>query len=156
MRLNKFELIENELYLVGNKEVNLRKRLEQNTLFDELPLILREKGSGTRQTMERFLNKKKFIIRKKMELTTNEAVKQAVIAGLGYSIMPLIGIRNEIDAGLIKIIPINGLPIKTMWRLIWLKEKKLSPVADAFLKYLHQEKANIIKNYFVYPSKLKH
>ena len=153
LRLNKFELLENELYLVGNKEVNQRKKMDQKTLFDQIPLILREQGSGTRQTMERFLNKRKFIIKKKMELTSNEAVKQAVIAGLGYSIMPLIGIWNEVDTGLIKIIPTPGLPIKTMWRLIWLKEKKLSPVADAFLKYLHQEKENIIKKNFNYSLK---
>ncbi len=156
LSLNKFDLLENELYLVGNKEMKLKKGVEQKKVLEELPLILREQGSGTRQTMERFLNKQKFMIRKKMELTTNEAVKQAVMAGLGYSIMPLIGIRNEIDAGLIKIIPINGLPIKTIWRLIWLKEKKLSPVADAFLKYLYQEKDNIIKNNFQHSLKQKH
>ena len=82
----------------------------------------------------------------------NEAVKQAVIAGLGYSIMPIIGIRNEIESGLLKIIPMKGLPIQTTWRLIWLKEKKLSPIAESYLNYLANEKDNIINNYFALPS----
>ena len=61
---------------------------------------------------------------KKIELTSNEAVKQAVLAGLGYSIMPLIGIKNELSNQDLEIIPLKGLPIITHWNLIWLKEKK--------------------------------
>ncbi len=57
-------------------------------------------------------------VKKKMELTSNEAVKQAVIAGMGFSIMPLIGIKNELQ-----IIPVKGFPIKSVWNLIWLKDK---------------------------------
>ena len=83
-----------------------------------------------------------------MELTSNEAVKQAVLAGLGYSIMPMIGIKTEVANGDIKIIPVKGLPIKTVWQLIWLKGKKLSPVAEAFAEYIQKEKDAIIKNYF--------
>jgi DNA-binding transcriptional LysR family regulator len=85
--------------------------------------------------------------RKKLELTSNEAVKQAVIAGLGISIMPLIGSRNEIETGHLKIIPAPGLPIKTTWRLIWLKEKKLSPIAASYLKYLETNLEEITKKF---------
>ena len=77
-----------------------------------------------------------------MELTSNEAVKQAVIAGLGYSIMPLIGIKNELLDGDLQIIPVKGFPIKSTWYLIWLKNKKLSPNAEAFLDYVNIEKQN--------------
>jgi hypothetical protein len=66
--------------------------------------------------------------------------------------MPIIGIRNEIENGLLKIIPMKGLPIQTTWRLIWLKEKKLSPIAESYLNYLANEKDNIINNYFALPS----
>jgi len=83
-----------------------------------------------------------------MELTSNEAVKQAVLAGLGLSIMPLIGIRNELKSGELKIIPTIGLPIKTKWRLIWLKEKNLSPVAKAFIEFVRKNKASIEKKHF--------
>lgn len=143
IHVNKFDLIENELFLVGNKSSehsnNIIKQLE------DLPFIFREEGSGTRQVMEKFIQKNKIKIKKKIELTSNEAVKQAIIAGLGYSIMPLIGIRNEIESGLLRIIPIKGLPIKTTWRLIWLKEKRLSPIAESYLEFLNKEKQNVIK-----------
>ena len=83
-----------------------------------------------------------------MELTSNEAVKQALLAGLGYSIMPLIGIRNELHNNELHIIPIKGLPIKTNWSLIWLKGKKHSPAALSFLSYLKKEKNKIVEKRF--------
>ena len=83
-----------------------------------------------------------------MELTSNEAVKQAVLAGLGYSIMPLIGIKNELLNHDLHIIPIKGMPIKTVWSLIWLKGKKLSPVSASLLTYLKKEKTKIVQAKF--------
>lgn len=93
--------------------------------------------------MEQFIQEHDLPILKKIELTSNEAVKQAVIAGLGYSIMPLIGIKDALKNGEVEIIPFKGLPIITNWNLIWLKSKKLSPVANAFLEYLEGEKDQI-------------
>ena len=84
----------------------------------------------------------------KLQLTSNEAVKQAVISGLGYSIMPLIGLKNELENGDLKIIPVAGFPIKSSWRLVWLKNKSLSPVATAFLNFIKKEKGSIIEHYF--------
>lgn len=147
MQLNKVNLLENKLYLVGNKET-VRTTKNPAVLFKEMPLLLREQGSGTRQTMEQFLKKKKITVLKKVELTSNEAVKQAVLAGLGYSIMPVIGIKNELELGQLQIIPVAGLPIKTTWRMIWLKGKKLSPVASAYLTYLRNEQERISRNHF--------
>ncbi len=145
IQVNKFDLIENELFLVGN---SLSENLKDiNKDFENMPFILREEGSGTRQVMEKFVQENKIKIKKKIELTSNEAVKQAIIAGLGYSIMPLIGIRNEIESGRLKIIPIKGLPIKTTWRLIWLKEKRLSPIAESYLEFLNTEKLKIINSF---------
>lgn len=89
-----------------------------------------------------------------MELTTNEAVKQAVIAGLGNSVMPLIGIRNELLNGDLKIIPAVGFPIKSKWHLIWLKEKKLSPVAEAYIDYIKKNKDKVLMNHFSWINKV--
>ena len=145
IQVEKFNLIPNELYLVGNKEVGPDIKIEEQ--LASTPFIFREKGSGTRQVMEKFIAKNKIKIKKKLELTSNEAVKHAIISGLGFSIMPLIGIRNEIQNGLLKIIPIKGLPLKTTWQLIWLKEKRLTPIAESYLKYLELEKKNIISKF---------
>lgn len=148
LSVNKISLLDNKLFLVGNKEAKTKKNVPVKELFEQLPLIFRENGSGTRQTMEKFITQHHLTVNKKMELTSNEAVKQAVVAGLGYSIMPLIGIKNELQNGDLKIIPVKGLPIKTVWRLIWLKGKNLSPVAASFLKYATDEKTTIVEKHF--------
>lgn len=148
LNIQKIDLLQNKLYLVGSNFTSTKSPLNSKIVFNELPLIFREKGSGTRQTMEKFIEKNKITALKKMELTSNEAVKQAVIANLGYSIMPLIGIKNELHNNALKIIPVKGLPIKTTWSLIWLKGKKHSPVASLFLEFVKKEKNKIVNDHF--------
>ena len=142
------ELLPNNLYLVGKNLIKRKKSSEELKEYSDLPFIYREKGSATRQTMERFIEKKKIQPVKKLELTSNEAVKQAVLAGLGYSIMPEIGIRNELINGLLHIVPIKGLPITTSWQLIWLKGKRHTLVSNSFLEHLEPKKASIIAEHF--------
>lgn len=148
LAIEKVPLMENNLYLVGNMAHLFEEKIQDIQVLEKLPLIYREKGSATRQVMEHFITENKLPIRKKMALTSNEAVKQAIIAGLGYSIMPLIGIKNELLHGELQIIPVEGFPIKSMWNLVWLKDKKFSPIANAFLTYIKQEKDNIIQRKF--------
>jgi DNA-binding transcriptional LysR family regulator len=148
LAVNEEILLENKLYLVsGGAHPDTANRYGRE-IFEQLPMIYREQGSATRAIMEAYLEKSKISVVKKMELTSNEAVKQAIIAGIGYSIMPLIGIRNEIKTGELKILPVVGFPIRSQWRLIFLKNKKLSPVADAYLKYLQKHKADIVEGSF--------
>ncbi len=148
LNIEKLDLLQNKLYLVGSAKKKLNKALSAQEVFKDLPLIFREKGSGTRQTMESFFERNNISVLKKMELTSNEAVKQSLLAGLGYSIMPLIGIKNELHNNELQIIPIKGLPIKTTWSLIWLKRKKHSPVSESFLAYLKKEKSQIVNDKF--------
>ena len=136
------------MYLIGNAGTKFKKATRIKEIFKDLPLIFREKGSGTRQTMENFIESNNISVLKKMELTSNEAVKQSLLAGLGYSIMPLIGIKNELHNKELQIIPIKGLPIKTTWSLIWLKGKNHSPVSKSFLEYLKKEKSQIVHDKF--------
>lgn len=142
------ELLPNNLYLVGKNPFKRKKGSVELKDYSNMPFIYREKGSATRQTMERFIEKKKIQLVKKLELTSNEAVKQAVLAGLGYSIMPEIGIRNELSNGLLHIVPVKGLPITTSWQLIWLKGKRHTPVSNSFLEYLEHKKSSIIAEHF--------
>jgi DNA-binding transcriptional LysR family regulator len=150
LKFEKFDLISNDLFLVGGNTISAPSNGDK--AITDSTFLFREEGSRTRLVMENFISKNKFKIKKKIELTSNEAVKQSIIAGLGLSIMPIIGIRNEIEDGLLKVIPMKGLPVQTTWRLIWLKEKKLSPIAESYLNYLTKEKDNIIQNYFTLPS----
>lgn len=148
LNVHKLDLLQNKLYLVGNTNTRFKKALVTKDIFRELPLLFREKGSGTRQTMESFIERNNIPFQKKMELTSNEAVKQAILAGLGYSIMPLIGIKSELHNNELQIIPVKGLPIKTVWSLIWLKGKSNSPVCISFLDYLKKEKESIVQEKF--------
>jgi DNA-binding transcriptional LysR family regulator len=148
LKIEKLDLLQNKLFLVGNTKTKFKKGADTKDIFKDLPLIFREKGSGTRQTMEGFIESNNIPFVKKMELTSNEAVKQALLAGLGYSIMPLIGIKNELLNNDLQIIPVEGLPIRTTWNLVWLKGKKHSPVSASFLDYLKKEKTQIIQDKF--------
>jgi len=148
LAVDRLDLLQNKLFLVGNGEAPPPAGKTVRTAFRDLPLIFREKGSGTRQTMEAFIRENDLEVTEKMELTSNEAVKQAVMAGLAYSVMPLIGIRNELANGQLRIIPLRGLPITTMWSLTWLRAKRHSPVATAFLEHVRLEKERIVRDRF--------
>ncbi|MBB3699392.1 LysR family transcriptional regulator [Flammeovirga yaeyamensis] len=136
LNLEEEPLLQNNLFLVGNTP-DLRK---------DRPFIFREKGSATRAAMDNYLSTRK--VQKKMELKSNEAVKQALIAGLGYSIIPLIGIRNELANKELHIIPRKDLPLSSTWRLVWLKQKQFSPTAQAFLDYIKEHKREIVAQHF--------
>ncbi len=150
LNVDQLELMPNKLFYVANSNFKFKDLPSKKKLIEMMPLIYREEGSATRNAMENFILKNKFSVRKKMELTSNEAVKQAVLSGLGCSIMPLIGIKNELKNGDLQIIPVKGLPIITTWNLIWLKSKKLSPAAVAILDFLNKEKEAIIQEKFVW------
>ncbi|WP_276499014.1 LysR family transcriptional regulator [Pontibacter litorisediminis] len=155
LKVSKVELMQNKLYLVGRESEQSGSRHHGMEIFKSLPLIYREPGSGTRLTMERFIASNNIAVSKKLELTSNEAVKQALLAGLGYSIMPLIGIKNELTQKDLQIIPVDGLPLTTSWNLIWLQNKSFSPASEAYLTYLEQEKNNIIQQHFGWVGKYK-
>jgi DNA-binding transcriptional LysR family regulator len=142
-------ILKNEIHMIGNAETAaMNPTFQYNDLKNELPLIFRENGSATRKIMEDYFKNQNMTILKKIELMSNEAIKQAVLAGMGYSIMPLIGIKNEIANGKMVIIPMKGLPHKNDWKLIWHKEKKQSPATHAFMAYLNENKELIRDKYF--------
>lgn len=148
LQIEKIELMPNTLYLVANIDQQIGNGIQDKKIIENLPIIYREQGSGTRYIMEKFIEHNQLTVSKKMVLTSNEAVKQAVLAGLGCSIMPIIGIKNELNNGSLQIIPVKGLPIQSNWNLIWLKGKKFSPVAKAYIQFIEQEKTRIIEQKF--------
>ncbi|WP_034060671.1 LysR substrate-binding domain-containing protein [Lacinutrix jangbogonensis] len=147
--LNEEPIMDNELVLIASKHNPLdTKKTKTKSFFKTTPLIYREEGSGTRFTMQQFFKEENIQPKIKLELTSNEAIKQAVVADIGVSIVSLLSIKNELQQNEIKIIPVQGLPLKSEWKLIWLKRKKLSPVANGFLEYVISEKENVYKTYF--------
>ncbi len=142
-------LMENHLFLVSQGPSSKGK---SRTSFNR-SLIYREEGSATRAAMKSYYDQHPQENSKILELTSNEAVKQAVISGIGQSIMPLIGLRNELKDGDLQIIPTKDLPITTQWHLVYLSQKELSPVAKAYLDYLKENKEELIKTHFSWVDK---
>lgn len=144
LRLHPLPLLPNELYLVAAVDYpGLPARMTPKKLAG-FPLLLREPGSATRQAMEQFLRTAQVSGYRSMQLVSNEAVKQAVRAGLGLSILPRIGIRTELAAGDLQIVPMRGLPIVTEWNLVFNQGKQLSPAARALLAHIGAEKQRIV------------
>ena len=141
-------LINNELFLVAAEDYpGLPKKMTPEKLSAHT-LIFREAGSATLSTMKTFLSKNQVRVKRSMQLVSNEAVKQAVRAGLGLSVMPLIGIRSELLLNNLKIIPIKGLPIVTQWNLAYSSGKKLSLASQALIDYIEKHKSQISEKNF--------
>ncbi len=144
-------LLPNKLYLTSalNNGFEGTKKL-QKSVFDDLPLIYREEGSGTRVVMQQYFHQAHIVPKVRFELTSNEAVKQAVMAGLGVSVQSVLSIKNELKQNEIMIVPVDGLPLIENWRLVWLKQKKMSVVAREFLKYIQQNKQAVYQTHFLW------
>jgi DNA-binding transcriptional LysR family regulator len=148
LNLDKITLMKNELYLVCHSGFDTEGINSMKDLPKNIPFIYREVGSATRSAMERHIDQEGISIDKKLELTSNEAVKQAVIAKMGLSIMPIIGIRQELKSQQLKIIPMKGLPLESNWHMVWNRGNRLSPSAKAFVAYLEKNKNSIIDAFF--------
>jgi LysR family transcriptional regulator, low CO2-responsive transcriptional regulator len=112
-------------------------RLAQETF------VAREPGSGTRQTMERFFSERGIVVPYGMQMTRNEAVKQAVRSGLGLSVVSLHTIELELETGRLVTLDVQGFPDRRQWYLVYRRGKRLSPAANAFRDFVLTEAALI-------------
>jgi len=101
--------------------------------------IVREAGSGTRGAMEGFFRERRFEPYGTIEMSSNETIKQAVMAGMGVSFLSLHTIGLELRSGLICILPIDGTPVMRTWNVVHLSSRILSPAAEAFRYYVLEE-----------------
>jgi len=115
--------------------------------FLQQPLILREEGSGSRLALEQHCQLNRLVIESHMEFGSNDAIKHAVIAGLGVAVVPKLNVVNELKLGLIKTIPLKGFPLRRSWCLVYPRGKNLSPIAQAFLDYIQQNLAGINQHF---------
>jgi len=105
----------------------------------KLPFIYRESGSGTRRRMDAFLDKINVQPEITMELMTNEAVKQLVLAGFGVSFLSIYSLKLELQNNDLQIIPHAKFPLKGKWSLAWLKGKRHTPATQAFLNFVKKD-----------------
>jgi DNA-binding transcriptional LysR family regulator len=101
--------------------------------------LIREEGSGTRAAMEKFFADHRLAPRVAMEMTSNETIKQAVMAGMGISFLSLHTVGLELKAGLIAVPDIEGLPLAKRWYIVNTLAKTLSPAAEAFRYFMLEE-----------------
>jgi LysR family transcriptional regulator, low CO2-responsive transcriptional regulator len=107
-------------------------------LSEEL-FIMRESGSGTRLAMERYFDEQSITLRTGMQMTRNEAIKQAVRAGMGLSVVSTHTIELEVETGRLAILDVEGFPLQRHWYLVHRKNKRLSPSAKAFVDFVLAE-----------------
>ncbi len=124
-----------------------KKDLRLQDLANEL-FVVRELGSGTRNAMERVFSNAQIELRTSMEMPSNESLKQAVMAGMGLSFISLDTIGNELRAGLIKVLEVEGMPIVGNWFVTHLRQRKLSPAAEAFSDFIIKHGARLIEEWY--------
>ncbi|HVW70047.1 MAG TPA: LysR family transcriptional regulator [Steroidobacteraceae bacterium] len=120
-----------------------RRRLKLSQLATE-SFIIRETGSGTRASMERVFKERGVPIRVSMEVSSNETIKQAVMADMGISFISSHTVGLELAAGKLVILDVVGLPIVRDWYVIHLRDKQLAPIPTAFRAFLLENGAHIL------------
>lgn len=96
------------------------------------PFISREHGSGKRAAMVALFDSKRVEPRFTMEMSSNETIKQAVMAAMGLALLLLHTIGLEVRSGLLAILDIEGTPVIRTWNIVRLQSKLISPAAEAF------------------------
>jgi len=133
-------ILENPLVAIAPSDHPLAK--ETNIPFARLaeePFIMREPGSGTRQALEELFYKHQRDLKVRLELGSNEAIKQAILGGLGISVLSQHTLTLEKDTGLFAILDVEDLPIQRNWYAIYPAGKQPSVVARTFLEYLEAD-----------------
>jgi DNA-binding transcriptional LysR family regulator len=123
---------------VGKKNIPLR-------LLQEKTFIMREQGSGTRIAMELFFEQRGYSINSVMEMNSNEAINQAVEAGLGLGIVSQGTLEQKLSMGQLVILDVESFPIMRHWYLVHRKGKRFTALMKAFKKLVQYESKEILK-----------
>ncbi len=122
--------------LAGQQQIPLKRMAEE-------PFVGRELGSGTRGAVEKHFAEHGLILKAAMEMNKNEAIKQAVEAGLGLGVVSLHTVQAELKAQTLCILDVQGFPLNRQWYLVQRQGKRLSPAAQAFAQFVLSEAEQI-------------
>ncbi|OIM97755.1 LysR family transcriptional regulator [Polynucleobacter sp. QLW-P1DATA-2] len=130
----------NPLLLIASREHALaKKKYVDMALLKSEKFIFREKGSGTRMTTDAHFKRINFKPDVRLELGSNEAIKQAVIGGLGLAVLSQYSLGEKSDQDDVAILRCKEFPIHSSWHIVSPKGKKLSPIATIFKKHLSEQ-----------------
>jgi LysR family transcriptional regulator, low CO2-responsive transcriptional regulator len=123
-----------------------RRRVPLEALAGETFLV-RERGSGTRAAMERFFHQHRVRVRVGTEISSNETIKQAVMAGMGLAFLSHHTIGLELKAGQLALVHAEGLPVLRDWNVVHRREKRLSPAAAAMKEFVLREGSAFLRQW---------
>jgi LysR family transcriptional regulator, low CO2-responsive transcriptional regulator len=131
------DFADNPLVLVAPPDHPLvgKKRIAPQRLRDQ-PFILREPGSGTRLTAERFFASHGLAMKNRLEVGSNEAIKQTVAGGLGLAVLSAHTVVAELALGELVLLDVKGFPLIRRWHVVYPRGKRLSAAATAFKTWL--------------------
>ena len=137
LELEATRFMDNPLVVIAPPDHPLarKKKVSIDALAAE-SFVVREAGSGTRGAMERFFATRGLEIRSSMEMSSNEAIKQAVQAGLGLGILSLQTLEMERALKRLAVLNVEGFPIMRHWYIVHRADKRLSPTAQAFKEFV--------------------
>ena len=124
--------------LIGQKKIPLSH-------FANESFVVREVGSGTRGATQRFFDEHGVPFNTGIEMTSNEAIRQAVEAGLGLGIVSIHTLELELETGRLEILDVEDFPIMRHWYVLQRKGKRLSPAAQAFKEFVLKQAAQFIR-----------
>ena len=105
--------------------------------------ILRERGSGTRMAVDAHFKQLKFKPNVRLEMGSNEAIKEAVAGGLGMAIISSHALHGQAAEHGVSVLKVKGFPVSSNWHVVHLKGKRLSPIAQVFQKHLLNQRATL-------------
>ncbi|MBD1852836.1 LysR family transcriptional regulator [Leptolyngbya sp. FACHB-711] len=130
--------------LAKEKHISLKRLVEE-------PFIMREPGSGTRGALQKLLDEHKLSVKVRLELGSNEAIKQAIAGGLGLSVLSRHTLAMDATANELAILDVEDFPIQRQWYVVYLAGKQLSVVANTFLEYLQDAAQKLSHAYMALP-----
>ncbi len=135
------DFLNNPLVLVAEPSHPLagQRNISPQKLGNE-PFILREPGSGTRLTTERFFAQHGFTPINRLEVGSNEAIKQTVAGGLGLAVLSATTVVSELALGELVQLDVSGFPLIRRWQVVYPRGKRLSPTAQAFKQWLYDHR----------------
>ena len=113
--------------------------------FEDEHFVVRESGSGTRGAIQRFFDDHNVSFNTGIEMSSNEAIKQAVEAGLGLGLVSIYTLELELETQRLAILNVTGFPIQRHWHIVQRSGKRLSPVAQLFKQFVLDEAVKFIR-----------
>ncbi|WP_137008738.1 LysR family transcriptional regulator [Aquitalea aquatilis] len=139
--LEQHAFLHNPLVLIAPAEHRLQGRRLALTDLQQERFILRERGSGTRLACDACFARSGFQPVVRLELGSNEAIKQAVSGGLGLAVISRHALAARLEDDQLTILDVAGFPLQSHWFTLYPRGKRLSPIAAVFLEHLQQSAA---------------